>query len=77
MPTPISMTSIRDVKVFSGEYAAHPFNGMNRPDANTLGGALAEAAFLTRRGAQRGCRRAGLLCAAVSPAWAMPSGRPT
>ena len=37
----------RDVKVFSGEYAAHPFNGMNRPDANTLGGALAEAAFLT------------------------------
>ena len=37
----------RDVKVFSGEYAAHPVNGMNRPDANTLGGALAEAAFLT------------------------------
>lgn len=37
----------REVKVFSGEYAAHPVNGMNRPDANTLGGALAEAAFLT------------------------------
>lgn len=37
----------RNVKVFSGEYAAHPFSGMNRPDANTLGGALAEAAFLT------------------------------
>lgn len=37
----------RNVKVFSGEYAAHPVNGMNRPDANTLGGALAEAAFLT------------------------------
>lgn len=37
----------RVVKVFSGEYAAHPVNGMNRPDANTLGGALAEAAFLT------------------------------
>lgn len=37
----------RDVKVFSGEYAAHPFSGMNRPDANTLEGALAEAAFLT------------------------------
>lgn len=37
----------RSVKVFSGEYAAHPVNGMNRPDANTLGGALAEAAFLT------------------------------
>lgn len=37
----------RDVKVFSGEYAAHPLNGMNRPDANTLAGALAEAAFLT------------------------------
>ena len=37
----------RDIKVFSGEYAAHPVNGMNRPDANTLGGALAEAAFLT------------------------------
>lgn len=37
----------RNIKVFSGEYAAHPVNGMNRPDANTLGGALAEAAFLT------------------------------
>lgn len=37
----------RKVKVFSGEYAAHPVNGFNRPDANTLEGALAEAAFLT------------------------------
>ena len=37
----------RDVKVFSGEYAAHPTNGMNKAHANTLGGALAEAAFLT------------------------------
>lgn len=37
----------RKVKVFSGEYAAHPLSDMNRPDANTLGGALAEAAFLT------------------------------
>ncbi|MDO4292975.1 MAG: alpha-L-arabinofuranosidase C-terminal domain-containing protein [Eubacteriales bacterium] len=37
----------RDVKVFSGEYAAHPVSGMNLPQANTLGGALAEAAFLT------------------------------
>lgn len=37
----------RDVKVFSGEYAAHPISGMNRADANTLEGALAEAAFLT------------------------------
>lgn len=37
----------RKVKVFSGEYAAHPVDGMNRPDANTLEGALAEAAFLT------------------------------
>lgn len=37
----------RDVKVFSGEYAAHPTNGMNKDYANTLGGALAEAAFLT------------------------------
>ncbi len=37
----------REVKVFSGEYAAHPVSGMNRPDANTLEGALAEAAFLT------------------------------
>lgn len=37
----------RNVKVFSGEYAAHPFSGMNRPDANTLEGALAEAAFMT------------------------------
>ncbi|MDO4294944.1 MAG: alpha-L-arabinofuranosidase C-terminal domain-containing protein [bacterium] len=37
----------RKVKVFSGEYAAHPCGGMNRPDANTLDGALSEAAFLT------------------------------
>ncbi|MDE7325889.1 MAG: alpha-L-arabinofuranosidase [Lachnospiraceae bacterium] len=37
----------RNVKVFSGEYAAHPKSGMNRPDANTVEGALAEAAFLT------------------------------
>ena len=37
----------RDVKVFSGEYAAHPTDGMNKDYANTLGGALAEAAFLT------------------------------
>lgn len=37
----------RDVKVFSGEYAAHPASGMNMPYANTLGGALAEAAFMT------------------------------
>jgi len=33
--------------VFSGEYASHPISGMNLPQANTLGGALAEAAFLT------------------------------
>lgn len=37
----------RKVKVFSGEYAAHPTNGFNKPEANTLEGALAEAAFLT------------------------------
>ncbi|MBQ9764853.1 MAG: alpha-L-arabinofuranosidase [Lachnospiraceae bacterium] len=37
----------RDVKVFSGEYAAHPTSGMNKPEANSLWGALAEAAFLT------------------------------
>ncbi len=37
----------RDVKVFAGEYAAHPDCGMNNPGANTLAGALAEAAFLT------------------------------
>lgn len=37
----------RDVKVFAGEYAAHPVSGMNSPEANTLEGALAEAAFLT------------------------------
>lgn len=37
----------RDVKVFSGEYAAHPDSGMNNPAANTLQGALSEAAFLT------------------------------
>ena len=33
--------------MFSGEYASHPVSGMNLPQANTLGGALAEAAFLT------------------------------
>ncbi len=37
----------RKIKVFAGEYAAHPLSGMNRPDANTLEGALSEAAFLT------------------------------
>lgn len=37
----------RNVKVFAGEYAAHPDSGMNNPGANTLAGALAEAAFLT------------------------------
>ena len=37
----------RKVKVFSGEYAAHPASGFNMPEANTLEGALAEAAFLT------------------------------
>lgn len=37
----------REVKVFSGEYAAHPASGFNKPQANTLEGALAEAAFLT------------------------------
>ena len=37
----------RTIKVFSGEYAAHPVSGMNRPEANNLEGALAEAAFLT------------------------------
>ena len=37
----------RKIKVFSGEYAAHPCSGMNMPYANTLEGALAEAAFMT------------------------------
>ncbi len=37
----------REIKVFAGEYAAHPICDFNRPDANTLWGALAEAAFLT------------------------------
>lgn len=37
----------RNVKVFAGEYAAHPVRGMKEPEANTLAGALAEAAFLT------------------------------
>ena len=43
----------RKFKVFSGEYAAHPCNGMNMPQANTLEGALAEAAFMT--GLERNC----------------------
>lgn len=43
----------RKFKVFSGEYAAHPCNGMNMPHANTLEGALAEAAFMT--GLERNC----------------------
>lgn len=37
----------RDVKVFAGEYAAHPENDGSLPQKNTLGGALAEAAFMT------------------------------
>ncbi|MBP5151503.1 MAG: alpha-L-arabinofuranosidase [Lachnospiraceae bacterium] len=37
----------RKIKVFSGEYAAHPKSGFNMPDSNTLWGALSEAAFLT------------------------------
>ena len=37
----------RKIKVFSGEYAAHPVSGMNMPHANTLEGALSEAAFMT------------------------------
>ena len=37
----------RKIKVFSGEYAAHPKSGFNMPDANTLWGALSEAAFMT------------------------------
>lgn len=37
----------RKVKVFAGEYAAHPAYGQDVTAANTLGGALAEAAFLT------------------------------
>ena len=43
----------RRLKVFSGEYAAHPVSGMNMPQANTLEGALAEAAFMT--GLERNC----------------------
>lgn len=37
----------RNIKVFAGEYAAHYDNGMNRPELNKWGAALAEAAFLT------------------------------
>lgn len=39
----------REPKIFFGEYAAHPLGWlpMNRPEGNNLGGALAEAAFLT------------------------------
>ncbi len=37
----------RDIKVFSGEYAAHPKSGFNMPDANNLIGAISEAAFMT------------------------------
>ena len=40
----------RDIKVFAGEYACHikvRVGKMNNPTANTLGAALAEAAFLT------------------------------
>ena len=37
----------RAVKVFSGEYAAHPVYEGDMSEANTLGGALAEASFLT------------------------------
>jgi alpha-L-arabinofuranosidase len=37
----------RNVKVFAGEYAAHYSSGMNMPELNNWGAALAEAAFLT------------------------------
>lgn len=39
----------RDIKIFLGEYAAHPYGWMpmNSPQGNNLEGALAEAAFLT------------------------------
>ena len=37
----------RDVKVFAGEYAAHPGHTELMEQKNCLGGALAEAAFLT------------------------------
>ena len=37
----------RDIKVFSGEYAAHPKRLGGMRSANTLEGALGEAAFLT------------------------------
>ena len=37
----------RDVKVFSGEYAAHPVRTGSVQSGNTLVGALSEAAFLT------------------------------
>lgn len=37
----------RDVKVFAGEYAAHPDKECDKTRKNTLGGALSEAAFLT------------------------------
>lgn len=43
----------RTIKVFSGEYAAHPCSGFNMPEANTLWGALSEAAFMT--GVERNC----------------------
>lgn len=39
----------RDIKIFFGEYAAHPMGWMpmNHPECNNLEGALSEAAFLT------------------------------
>lgn len=37
----------RNIKVFAGEYAAHLGWDMNRPELNTWGAALSEAAFLT------------------------------
>lgn len=42
----------RDIKIFFGEYAAHPFGWMpmNRPEGNNMDAALAEAAFLTGAG---------------------------
>lgn len=45
----------RNVKVFFGEYAAHPYqwNNFITSQDNTLGGAVAEAAFLT--GIERNC----------------------
>ena len=61
---PISMTTIHGIsRSFPANMQPIPVNGMNRPEAN-IGWCSGRSRISHWRGAQRGCGRAGLLCAA-------------